>query len=143
MPPKPCPHKLNVALRGRKGDKGNPKGKDKAKGKGKGKVKKSSSKSKVGNAKMTFVFHQMPNGYIHGDKCEYLHEPKKLEASSLNKNAQPKAEAKAKPKTNALATVAIAALASALTGRNGLQFAAGSGPLVLPQALISQGVFHD
>ena len=69
----------------------------------------------------------MPSGCLHGDTCEYLHEPKMKESQPKTPDAQPKADTEAKPKATALASVAIVALASALAGRGGLEFVANRG----------------
>ena len=41
-----------------------------AKGKSKGTGKPVAAEEK---AKTPCIFHQMPNGYVHGDKCQYSH----------------------------------------------------------------------
>ena len=42
------------------------------KGKAKGKGKAMTAEQK---AKIACIFHGMPTGCVHGEKCQYLHEP--------------------------------------------------------------------
>ena len=86
-----------------------PKGPPKnAKGKSKGKPGKPMSVEE--KAMTPCIFHQMPNGCVHGDKCHYSHvnpPPAKPKDS--------KADSKAKPKSAATKVAAAAAIVAALS----------------------------
>ena len=86
-----------------------PKGPPKsAKGKSKGKPGKPMTVEE--KAKTPCIFHQMPNGCVHGDKCHYSHvkaPPAKLKDS--------KADPKAKPKPATPKVAAAVAIVAALS----------------------------
>ena len=61
-------------------------------------------------AEIPCIFHQMPNGWVHGDKCHYSHvktPPAKPKGS--------KADSKAKPKPATPKVAAAVAIAAALS----------------------------
>ena len=95
-------------------------------------------------AKTPCIFHQMPNGCVHGDKCHYSHvkaPPAKLKDSKADPKAKPKP---ATPKV-AAAVAIVAALSSFVTPSQaigGLEWAADTVAgrhLVSYEALQEQG----
>eukprot|EP00438_Fugacium_kawagutii_P031308 Skav215332 [mRNA] locus=scaffold1391:90581:93539:- [translate_table: standard] len=118
-----------------------PKAKSKGgKGSSKGKPKTAEEK-----ARTPCIFHQMPNGCVHGSSCAYSHS-----APSTSPPAKAKAEAKPKPKPKSGPKVsAVVALVTALssvvcpsTALGSLEWAADSGAgrhLVSFEALQHQG----
>ena len=112
-------------------------------GKGKGKSKTKSPEEK---AKTACIFHQMPSGCVHGDKCAYSHA-----ASAKSSAPKPSAEAKSKPKASgpspkvAAAVALVTALSSVARPSQAfgtLEWAADSGAgrhLISHEALRDQG----
>jgi hypothetical protein len=144
VPAKASPAKASVAaaIRAPK-PKDAPEGPPKsAKGKSKGKPGKPMTVEE--KAKTPCIFHQMPNGCVHGDKCHYSHvkaPPAKPKDSKADSKAKPKP---ATPKV-AAAVAIVAALRSFVTPSQaigGLEWAADTGAgrhLVSYEALQEQG----